>query len=160
MAGLTLDQDVCAALMALMGTIKPIHDKYFAYAAAADNQELAQFVKYIRKRSHEKGAQWKGLLFFLNDYVTITSIPPTDAYPVNVAMAVPDILNCMLADETAIRLAIEDVIALARLTNENRVIQFLGDYVESQTKAESKIDRLCTYWQTVNGDPYEWESKL
>lgn len=157
---LTLDQGVAAGLLNLLGIIKPFHDAYFALAVPADNLELKRLVKYIRKRSHQKGEQWKDLLFFLNDFVTVGAIPATPGFAINADLDVPGILRTMLETETTVREKVEDCIAQARDANENRVILFLNCFVKEQAHHERKLDRLLTLWDTYQGDAYEWQKEI
>jgi ferritin len=159
-AFLSLDPDVAAALLNLAALIKPYHDSFFAYAFAADAQGFDKFTKYIRKHSHMKGTQWKAIMFWLNPFITLTDVPPAPDFPVNTAMAIPDILSSMLQDETAIRQAIEDVVAMARAANENRVLGFLAKFVYAQMKSEKKLVKLMIWYQKVNGDPDEFQGAL
>lgn len=160
MAELSLDANVAQAMLGLMATIKPYHDAYFGYALAADTKEMKHFVKYIRKRSHRKGDQWKGILFFLNDFITLTEIPATPSFPADQDMDIPEVLDGMLEAETAIRKAIEQVMGLAYSVNEQRAILFLKDMVKDQTHHERKIDRMRTLWGELNGNVHEFQEEM
>lgn len=160
MAELAIHQQVTDAMLKLMAFIKPKHDAYFAYALVADVHEMKPFVKYIRKRSHQKGEQWKSVLFWLNDFITITEIPMTPAFPVDIDMEIAAVLDGMLADEIAIREAVEQCMGIAYSLNEQRAILFLECMVKDQTHHERKIDRMRTLWGELNGDLHEWQEEV
>jgi len=154
-----LNPEVNAALMNLMALIKPYHDGYFVYAQVAQIMELKSFKRYIRKRSHEKGEQWKAILFYLNDFDGPINIPPTPAYAAS-NIGVTDILSAMLAAESEIRLAIEDVMFIANSVREFRTYEFLEDMMKDQIHHEFKLRRAMTLFEEYRGDLYEWEKRM